>query len=55
MDQSAPKSSSPPTVEGMGEKRPWAAPTLKRLDVNLTNAGTAKKDNFRDGPAGIRS
>jgi len=40
MDENTPKGSSPPTVKGMGEKRPWAAPVLKRLDINLTDAGT---------------
>jgi hypothetical protein len=55
MDQSSHKGSSPQAVDGMGEKRPWAAPALKRLDVGLTNVGNQNKTHFRDGNQGVRS
>jgi hypothetical protein len=53
MDQSTPKGSMPPAVEGMGEKRPWASPVLKRLDVGLTSQkNSSDMKPFDGGPSG---
>ena len=42
MDQGSPKGSLPPAAKQVGEKRPWASPGLKRLDVGLTATHTAR-------------
>jgi hypothetical protein len=40
MDQSTPQGSLPSADEEAGEKRPWARPSLTRLDVGLTAFGS---------------
>jgi hypothetical protein len=42
MDLSSPKGSLPPVAKQVSEKRPWASPGLKRLDVGLTATHTAR-------------
>jgi hypothetical protein len=46
MDQSTPKGSTPPAVDGM---QPWAAPVLKRLDVGLTSSANSSTTKPLDG------
>jgi len=49
MDQRSPKGVLPPAVKGGNEKRPWASPVLKRLDVGLTSArSTGKRTSSSD-------